>query len=177
MVTRISDYGNYLTYKKLRNSSCLILKNQEVAQSQTINDETNNFFNASETIYTTIYPKLNAVSLNCAVSFINTHDNYQDDIICNTIYLLPVSPGTRNGMIKYIINNSKITKINSVTLHSKNNSQNGGFYNLGSYYNTYVFVCEGDNLELLWSREKNAWVVLKYGGIFKNINIGDYRLI
>ena len=73
--------------------------------------------------------------------------------------------------LKNIINTCTIEQYKLVYIYSTNSSGNGTFSNLGNLFNSYVFPCAGDNIELCWDSDKQNWCVKKYGGYFTNYTI------
>jgi hypothetical protein len=164
-IRKHSDYGSYIT--RLRYSTYFndIHQNQLIANSQTNIPPIE--------LNQTIYNSNKSIETNINTKTINTFIVDPIDIILleiHTLYNLDASPDIPDGFIKRIINSCPISKRKTITIFSITPNNKGAFNNTGQLYNTYLFPCQGDSLELIWSSYNNYWCVHKYGGIFRNAN-------
>jgi hypothetical protein len=97
------------------------------------------------------------------------------DLVTNyfSIFQLPANNEIQNGTLKNIINTSNVSQTQLIYVYcvNANDSKLGGFSNLGNIFNSYIFPCSGDNLELCWNSDKQNWCVKKYGGAFVNYKL------
>jgi hypothetical protein len=164
-IRKHSDYGSYIT--RLRYSTYFndIHQNQLIANSQTnippieLNQNIYNSYKSTGT-------KINTKTINTFI--VEPIDNILSEI--HTVYNLDASPDIPDGFIKRIINSCPISNQKTITIFSTTPNNIGAFNNVGQFFNTYLFPCQSDSLELIWSSYNNYWSVQKYGGVFKNSN-------
>ena len=167
-----SDYNSYLTklkYSKYSNFLSLQQNaNTEIKLNNLKDVVENDYLKKNQIIYNSEKSNRTAIDLAAYNTFIVKPVDEKSNII-KTVYNLEASNEITNGTIKNIINNCEITKDKTVSVYSKNSKNIGGFSNLGSNYNCYVFPSNGDNLELIWNEYNENWCVQKYGGFFINL--------
>ena len=168
-----TDYNSYLTNLKYNNlGNFLSERNYRIIQSNVNsleNTVNNDYFKKTENVYISKTPNLKEVDLNSMTTIITQPVDLNS--IFFSIFKLPATPEIQNGKIKNIINTCVIEEKKLIYIYSTNSSGNGSFSSLGNLFNTYVFPCAGDNIELCWNLEQQNWCVKKYGGYFTNYNI------
>jgi len=165
-----TDYNSYLTNLKYNNlGNFLSERNYQIVQSHINslqNSVNNDYLKKTENVYISKTPNLKEVDLNSMTTIITQPIDLKSNFF--SIFKLPANHQIQNGKIKNIINTCTIEENKLVYIHSTNSSGNGGFSNLGNLFNSYVFPCVGDNIELCWDSDKQNWCVKKYGGYFTN---------
>jgi hypothetical protein len=168
-----TDYNSYLTNLKHNNlGNYLSERNFRFIESNIIslqNTVNNDYLKKTENIYLSKTPNLKEISLDSVNTIITQPVDLKSNFF--SIFKLPANNQIPNGTIKNIINTCTIEEYKLVYIHSSNSSGNGRFSNLGNLFNSYVFPCAGDNLELCWNSEQQNWCVQKYGGYFTNYTI------
>lgn len=166
-----SDYNSYLTNLKQTNLGNYLSNNhyniitKDIKKINTIIDT--DYLKKTQHLYITENPTFRDVSL----AAFNTFILQPIDLTTNyfSIFNLQANEQNVDGLVKNITNTCIINKNKNIYIYSLNNSNNlGGFNNLGTLYNCYIFPCNGDNLELLWDSINQNWSVQKYGGLFFN---------
>jgi hypothetical protein len=165
-----SDYNSYLTKLKYSKYSNFLNQNANAGINLTILKDLveNDYLKKNQTIYNSEKSNKTAIDIGSYNTFIVKPVD-ENTTILKTLYNLEASNQITNGTIKNIINNCEITNSKTVSIYSKNSKNIGGFSNLGSNYNCYVFPSNGDNLELIWNEYNENWCVQKYGGFFINL--------
>jgi len=168
-----NDYNSYLTNLKYNNlGNYLSEKNFRFIESHinslegTVN---NDYLRKTENIYLSQTPNLKEINLASMTTIITQPIDLKSNFF--SIFKLPANYQIQNGTIKNIINTCNIEQQKTINIYSINSSGNGGFSNLGKLFNSYVFPCAGDNLELCWNSDQQNWCVQKYGGYFTNYKI------
>ena len=166
-IRKYSDYGSYLTKLKYSNYYCNFAQNiaslcDEYTKHNNLHIELNeNVFNS----YKLDRSKIGVNSYNTFI--VKPVDSIAQKI--HTIYELQSTINIPDGFVKRIMNTCPISSEKTVSIYCVNDIGVGSFSNNGNIFNTYVFSCDGDSLELVWSSINNYWCVQKYGGLFKNI--------
>ena len=168
-----NDYNSYLTNLKYNNlGNYLSERNFRFVESHINsleNTVNNDYLKKTENIYLSQTPKLKEINLASMTTIITQPVDLKSNFF--SIFKLPANYQIQNGTIKNIINTCTIEPTKLVYIYSINSSGNGGFSNLGNLFNSYVFPCAGDNLELCWNSVQQNWCVQKYGGYFTNYNL------
>lgn len=166
------DYGSYLT--KLRYSNNYYNFSQNIAALYDTYNNVNNDINNNTNIVMNenIYNSYRLDRAKIGVKSFNTFIVKPIDSIArniHTVYELQSTIDIPDGFVKRIVNTCPISSEKTVSIYCVNFSGRGSLNNVGNIFNTYIFACEGDCLELVWSTINNYWCVQKYGGVFKNI--------
>jgi len=168
-----NDYNSYLTNLKYNNlGNYLSERNFRFVESHINsleNTVNNDYLKKTENIYLSQTPNLKEINLASMTTIITQPVDLKSNFF--SIFKLPANYQIQNGTIKNIINTCTIEPTKLVYIYSINSSGNGGFSNLGNLFNSYVFPCAGDNLELCWNSVQQNWCVQKYGGYFTNYNL------
>jgi hypothetical protein len=176
---KYSDYKDYMTYKnyvtklKYDNLECFLSdKHFRVVEAQldlltaTVN---NDYLKKTENVYLSKTPNYKPIALDSMTSIILKPVDLQGSFF--SIFTLPSNDAIQHGTMKNIINTQPLFPDKKVYIYSANSDGSGAFNNLGTLYNSYVFACAGDNLELCWNSNAKNWCVQKYGGFFINYTI------
>lgn len=172
---KYTDYNSYLTSLKYYNlGNYLSDRNLRFVETQITslqNKVNNDYLKKTDNIYISKTPNLKDISLDSLTSIITQPVDLTSNFF--SIFKLPANNQIQNGMLKNIINTCVVSQTKLIYIYSvnSNNSKLGGFSNLGSLFNCYVFPCTGDNLELCWNSDQQNWCVQKYGGYFTNYNL------
>ena len=167
---RYSDYSSYLSSLKLAKLGKYLSNNNynEITDQISKLNVDIQFLRQTQQIYITKTPTFENISIK---SF-NTFILQPIDLTTNyfSIFNLPANNDQiKNGVGKNITNTGVINSTQIIYIYSINSTNNlGGFNNLGTLYNCYMFVSSGDSLELLWDSINQNWCVQKYGGVFMN---------
>ena len=168
-----NDYNSYLTNLKYNNlGNYLSERNFRFVESHINsleNTVNNDYLKKTENIYLSQTPNLKEINLASMTTIITQPVDLKSNFF--SIFKLPANYQIQNGTIKNIINTCTIEQQKTINIYSINSSGNGGFSNLGNVFNSYVFPCAGDNLELCWNSVQQNWCVQKYGGYFTNYNL------
>jgi hypothetical protein len=168
-----TDYNSYLTNLKHNNlGNYLSEKNLRFVESHinSLNNTVNNdYLRKTENIYISKTPNLKEISLASMTTIITQPVDLTSNFF--SIFKLPNNYQIQNGTLKNIINTCNVETNKLIYIYSINSSGNGGFSSLGNLFNSYVFPCAGDNLELCWNSDQQNWCVQKYGGYFTNYNL------
>ena len=160
---KFDSLGNYLSDRNFRYVGAQITSLQN-----TIN---NDYSKKTSNIYISKTPNFKEISLDSMTTIITQPIDLTTNYF--SIFQLPANNEIQNGTLKNIINTSNVsqTKLIYVYCVNANDSNIGGFSNLGNIFNCYIFPCSGDNLELCWDSNKQNWCVQKYGGAFVNYKL------
>jgi hypothetical protein len=170
---RNSDYSSYLTNLKYNNLGNSLSEehyssiNARLNSLQSLFD--NDYLRKTENVYLSKTPTFKDIGLDSVTTIIAQPVDLTTNYF--SIFNLPANNQIQNGLLKSIINTCEISQNKLIYLYSVNTNNTGGFNNIGSIFNCYVFPCAGDHLQLCWSADKEKWCVQKYGGYFMNYNI------
>lgn len=168
-----TDYNSYLTNLKYNNLGNFLSEQHyskiEVRLNSLQSSFDNDYLRKTENVYLSKTPSFRDIGLDSVTTIITQPVDLTTNYF--SIFNLPANNQIQNGLVKSIINTCEISQNKLIYLYSVNTNNTGGFNNLGSIFNCYVFPCTGDHLQLCWDADKEKWCVQKYGGYFMNYNI------
>lgn len=169
MIKRYPDYKTYTEQIKYNNLCCDAynrLNKRVTIIEEEINIIISEGCKATEVVYNS--PTLLTQNINSSSCVTIIQDPIDITTNFNSSYILN-SENIVNGRQKTIVNRSDTNDFKIVSLISTNNDGIGGFSNVGTHYNTYVFASKDGSISLIWDDIQNVWSVIRYDGIFKNI--------
>lgn len=168
-----ATYKNYVTKLKYDNLECFLSdKHFRVVETQLtlLTDLVNNdYLKKTENMYLSKIPNFKRIALDSMTTIIIKPIDLEGNFF--SIFELPANDAVQHGTQKNIINTQPVSFNQIIYIYAINSDGSGGFNNLGTLYNSYVFACAGDNLELCWNSNAQNWCVQKYGGFFINHTI------
>jgi hypothetical protein len=142
---KYSDYNSYLTKLKFSKYNIFLKPQQNTPYENNINNIMREIENSKkpQNIYNSLKSNKLDISLDNTNTFILNPIDEQSSFL-HTIYNLKAYD-IKDGIYKNIINNCHITLNKTIGIYSINNLNIGGFNNLGTNYNYYIFPCKGDS--------------------------------